>query len=50
MMKKMYSAPVMEVERFDVVDTLLADSKMATGVITANEDATGYEVVIKSKW
>ncbi len=51
-MKKMYSAPVMEVEKFDVEDVILESGSVtptSEAQITGN-GTDGYEVVIQSKW
>ncbi len=50
-MKKTYSAPLMEIERFDVEDIITeSGSDKAYNTIYSAGDTNAFEVIIESAW
>ena len=47
MMKKTYTTPRIDIEKFDVAESILTDSSLYYGKIRAKADGNGFRVTLK---
>lgn len=46
-MKKTYTTPRIDIEKFDVAESILTDSTLYGKIVSKGEGATGFKVTLK---